>query len=124
MAWLSLLHSFQGQPGQQNHLLEPRVVTISAGTILGTLGLFLLGLEWPGNCPAVEGTCFSSDPFDGNEHTGPAPPSFLSEVVLPVTFCSGPGPLGHLSGSVLIVLPGWQQASFFGLLPTRLLHLG
>lgn len=90
-------------------------------------------MEWAGlvSDPTVGGTCFSSDLFGGYECTHPAPTLFLSEVVLLVTFSSGPvfGMSEHLSGSVLIILPGRQQAdllsfSFFDLSPVGLLVLG
>lgn len=80
---------------------------MSAGTVLGTLGLFLLG-------PTLGGTHFSSDLFGSNECTGLTPTSFLSDMFLPVAFSLAPSPA--LWGTS----PG---VSFFGLPPISLLGL-
>lgn len=86
------------------------MVAVSAGPILGTLGLFVWSLEQADNCPAVGGAHFYSDPFGGNECPGLAPTSFLSKVVLLVAFSSDsiPGLSGHLSRTVLIIPPEQQ----------------
>lgn len=95
------------------HLLGPGWSLCRLAPVLGHVAASSWARSRLGTAQPLGTLIFSSDPFGGSERTGPAPTSFLGELVLPVAFSSVPR-LAGLRAPVPIVLiqPTSRQVSW------------
>ena len=81
------------------------------GTSPGPFGLFLSAWAPSENYPDAGDTHFSSGFPDDSEHTGSVLTLVLGKMILPAIPLCGPGPAGHLCGSILTTPPRQKLVS-------------